>query len=253
MNFDNKVVIITGAASGIGKASAETFNRHGATVVIADLPQSGGDEVARQLEEASGLPVRYIPTDVNNVVQVNHLVDATWEEFGHIDVLYNNAGVPMSFTPIDEVTDDYYEKVLSVNMKGVFLGTRAVVPYMKKQRSGVILSTASTAGVRPRPGLSVYGASKGAVISFTKSLALELAGFGIRVNCVNPVATDTAMLNKFIGDQDIEEGRRKFLSTIPLGRLAKPTDIASAIAFLASDEASLITGVALEVDGGRCV
>jgi 3-oxoacyl-[acyl-carrier protein] reductase len=252
MRLQEKVAIITGAASGMGKATAELFSQEGAAVVIADLPTSPGEQVAGEITRAGSKAV-FVPVDVTDADQVTHMVQTTIDTFGTIDILYNNAGLPMAFTPIEEVTDAYYDKMMAVNLKGVFLGSRTVAPIMKKAGRGVILNTASTAGVRPRPGLNVYAASKGGVIAFTKSLALELAPFGIRVNAINPVATDTPMLNQFIGSGGITEGREKFLSTIPLGRLAQPIDIAQAALFLASDEASLITGVDLEVDGGRCV
>jgi 3-oxoacyl-[acyl-carrier protein] reductase len=252
MRLENQVAIITGAASGMGKATAELFASEGATVIVADLPTSPGDSVVADIV-GNGGKAKFIPVDVTDPAQVQALVDTVVREFGQVDIMYNNAGLPMSFTPIEEVSDAYYEKMMAVNVKGVFLGCRAVAPYMKQRRKGVILSTASTSGVRPRPGLNVYAASKGAVIALTKSLALELAPFGIRVNCINPVATDTPMLNQFIGDADVEAGRENFLKTIPLGRLAQPMDIAQAALFLASDAASMITGVDLEVDGGRCV
>lgn len=252
MRLQDKVAIITGAASGMGKATAELFSQEGAAVVIADLPTSAGEQVAAGITAAGGKAV-FVAVDVTNAEQVEHMVETTVDTFGTIDILHNNAGLPMAFTPIEDVTDAYYDKMMAVNLKGVFLGSQSVVPIMKQAGHGVILNTASTAGVRPRPGLNIYAASKGGVIAFTKSLALELAPFGIRVNAINPVATDTPMLNQFIGSGDVAEGREKFLSTIPMGRLAQPMDIAQAALFLASDEASLITGVDLEVDGGRCV
>ncbi|MCL6516846.1 glucose 1-dehydrogenase [Alicyclobacillus sp.] len=252
MRLQDKVAIITGAASGIGKGTAELFAEEGAVVVVADLPTSRGEEVAAAIRERGGR-AEFAAVDVTDAAQVQALVDGVASRYGRIDILYNNAGLPQAFTPIEEVTEAYFERLIAVNVKGVFLGSRAAVPYMKKQGNGVILATASTAGVRPRPGLNVYSATKGAVIAFTKALALELAPFGIRVNAINPVATDTPMLPGFIGDQDLETGRQNFLRTIPMGRFAQPIDIARAALFLASDEASLITGVDLEVDGGRCV
>lgn len=252
MILANRVAIVTGAASGMGQASAVKFSQEGASVVIADLPQSAGQAVADDIV-ASGGVAQFIATDVTSPAAVEQLVARTYQAFGRIDIMYNNAGLPMSFTPIEEVDDADYDRMMAVNVKGVFLGARAVVPYMKAAKQGVILVTASTAGVRPRPGLNIYAASKGAVIALTKSLALELAPWGIRVNAINPVATDTPMLNQFIGQGDLDAGRAKFLESIPLGRLATAADIANAALFLASDAAAMVTGVDLEVDGGRCV
>lgn len=250
--LQDKVAVITGAASGMGKASAELFARHGAAVVVADRDGEGAERVASAIREVGGTATA-VRADVTREEDVRAMIETAVNRFGRVDVLFNNAGVPMPFTPVEEVRPEDWDRIMDVNVKGVFLGCRAVVPYMKRQGGGVILNTASTAGIRPRPGLNAYCASKGAVIALTKSLALELAPWRIRVNCLNPVATDTPMLNQFIGDADIEAGRQKFLETVPLGRLAQPQDIAWAALFLASDEADLITGVALEVDGGRCV
>lgn len=244
MKLSDKVAIITGAASGIRKAAAELFAEEGAIVIIADLPNSNGEKVAQSIQKNGG-KAHFFPVDVTKEEQVNKLVDQTVKDFGKIDIMYNNAGIAMPITSIEEINESFYEKMMNINMKGVFLGTKAVVPYMKKAGKGVILASGSTSAIRPRPGLNIYCASKGAVVTFMKSMALELAPFGIRVNCINPVATDTPMLD--------EEQRSKYVKTIPLGRLAQPIDIANAALFLASDEGSMITGVDLEVDGGRCV
>lgn len=252
LRLAGKTAVITGAASGMGRAGAELFARHGAAVVVADLDGEGAERVAEAIREVGGRATA-VRVDVTREEDARLMVETAVREFGRIDVLFNNAGIPMPFTPVEEVRLEDWQRIMDVNVKGVFLGCRAAVPHMKRQGGGVILSTASTAGIRPRPGLNAYCASKGAVIALTKSLALELAPWKIRVNCINPVATDTPMLNQFIGGGDLEEGRRRFLETVPLGRLAQPEDIARAALFLASDEADLITGVALEVDGGRCV
>lgn len=244
MRLQNKVAIITGAGSGIGKAAAERFSEEGAAVIIADLPKSNGGKVADSIQSNGGT-ARFIPVDVTQADQMNELVETTVKEFGKIDIMYNNAGIAMPITPIEEITEDFFEKMMEINMKGVFLGTKAVVPYMKEAGKGVILSTGSTSAPRPRPGLNIYCASKGAVVAFMKSMALELAPYGIRANCINPVATNTPMVD--------EEQRSKFIHSIPLGRLAQPIDMANTALFLASDEATMITGVDLEVDGGRCV
>jgi 3-oxoacyl-[acyl-carrier protein] reductase len=181
------------------------------------------------------------------------MIGRTVEQWGRIDVLYNNAGIPMGATPIEEVEDDFFDRTMAVNVRSVHLGAKHVVPHMKRQGGGVILSTASTAGIRPRPGLSAYAASKGAVIAITKALAIELAPFKIRVVSINPVATDTPMLPEFFGKGDPVATRAKFLSTIPMGRFNTPNDIAHAALYLASDDAFMVTGTAFEIDGGRDV
>ncbi|HHY21451.1 MAG TPA: SDR family oxidoreductase [Bacilli bacterium] len=244
MLLKDKVAIITGAASGIGKAIAELFSVEGATVIVADLTQEAGEEVVKSITSKGGV-AKFIQVDVSNEAQVNRLVEETINEFGKIDIMYNNAGIAMPLSNIEEVDEALYEKMMSINMKGVFLGTKAVAPYMKKAGKGVILSTASTAAVRPRAGLNIYSASKGAVVAFSKSVALELAPYGIRVNCINPSATNTPMLE--------EEHLKVFIKTMPLGKIAEPLDIAQAALFLASDYASMVTGVDFNVDGGRSV
>ncbi len=179
------------------------------------------------------------------------MVKPAVDRFGRLDVLFNNAGLPQAFGQFEDSTDDLFDRIMNVNVKGVFLGCRAAIPLMKAQGGGVILNTASTAGIRPRPGLAVYNASKAAVISLTKTLALELAPHHIRVVSICPVATDTPMLPGFIGAADEAEARKRFVATIPWGRLNLPEDIARAAVFLASPEAEMVTGTAFEVDGGR--
>lgn len=244
MKFEHQVAIITGAASGIGKASAELFSKHGATVIIADLPDSQGEAVAADIERKGG-KARFIPCDVTNAAQVHKLVEETMNRFGRIDILHNNAGIGMKLTNVEDISEEFYDRMMAVNVKGVFLGVRAVAPHMKKAKKGVIITTGSTSAVRARAKLSLYGATKGAVVAFSKSMALELAPYGIRVNVINPVITNTPLADP----EQIQE----YASGIPLGRIAEPIDIAQAAVFLASEEASMITGVELQVDGGRCV
>lgn len=244
MKLKDKVAIITGAAAGIGKAVAEKFSEEGATVIIADLPQSSGEKTAKTIRD-EGRKAYFIPTDVTNTQEVESLVSYVIDNYGKVDILHNNAGVAMPITPIEEVSEANYQKIIDVNIKGVFNGIKAVAPYMKEAGKGVILCTGSTSAVRPRSGLNIYCASKGAVVAFAKSMALELASFGIRVNTINPVATDTGMVDS--------EQREKFIKTIPLGQLAQSIDMANAALFLASDDAKMITGIDMEVDGGRCI
>jgi 3-oxoacyl-[acyl-carrier protein] reductase len=246
------VSVITGAGSGIGRASALAFAAEGAAVVAADLNAASADETVEQIQSAGG-SADSIRVDVTQQSSVQAMVQHTIDRFGRVDVLFNNAGLPQSFTPMEESSDELYQKIMDVNVRGVFNGCRAVIPRMKAQGGGVILNTASTAGIRPRPGLAVYNASKAAVICMTKTLAVELAPHHIRVVSICPVATDTPMLPAFIGAQDEAEGRKRFIATIPWGRLNRPEDIAQAAVFLASPEAEMVTGTAFEVDGGRDV
>jgi 3-oxoacyl-[acyl-carrier protein] reductase len=250
-----KIAVITGAGSGFGKGTAEVFAREGATVVVVDVNEATARETVDGIRAAGG-QAWAMACDVSRADQVQRVMEETQREYGRIDILFNNAGIPMPFTPLEDVDEASWDRLMAINVKGVFLGCRAVIPIMKQQGGGVILNTASTAAVRPRPGLTAYNATKGAVLVLTRSLALELAPSKIRVNAINPVAGDTPMLAGFIGSQDlatVASGKKRFQETVPLGRLATPDDIAYAALFLCSDEASLITGVGLDVDGGRDV
>ena len=248
MLFDGRVVLITGAGSGIGRASALAFAREGARVVAADLDAGAARATVAALDEGQGLAVA---GDVASPEDIARIVGTTMERFGRIDVFYQNAGVPQAARPLEEIALEEWSHILAVNLTAIFLGAQHVAPIMKRQRSGVILVTASIAGIRPRPGLSAYVASKGGAIALTKALALELAPFGVRVNAICPVAVRTPMMTKFGFGADEAEAERRFVSTIPLGRLTTPDDIAGAALYLASDAASAVTGVAFEVDGGR--
>ena len=245
------VSVITGAGSGIGRASALAFANEGACVVTADLNTESARSTADEIR-AHGLAAESISVDVTNPTDVQRMVDFAVERFGRLDVLFNNAGIPQSFTPVEDSDDALFERIMAVNVRGVFNGCRAVIPRMKAQGGGVILNTASTAGIRPRPGLAIYNASKAAVIALTKTLAVELAPHHIRVVSICPVATETPMLPSFLG-KDLESGRERFIATIPWGRLNRPEDIANAAVFLASPEAEMVNGTAFEVDGGRDV
>jgi 3-oxoacyl-[acyl-carrier protein] reductase len=245
--LEGLATVITGAGSGIGKATAVAFVQEGARVVVADQRLEAATETAQQIQ------AECVQTDVTRYDQVQAMVDTAVQKFGRLDVLVNNAGVPQSFTPLEDTSDDLFDTIFAVNVKGVFYGCKAAIPHMKAQGGGVILNVASTAGIRPRPGLAAYNASKAAVINFTKTLALELAPHHIRVVSICPVATDTPMLPGFIGAQDPVEGRQKFIATIPWGRLNRAEDLARAAVFLASPEAEMVTGTAFEVDGGRDV
>jgi 3-oxoacyl-[acyl-carrier protein] reductase len=246
--LDNLTAVITGGASGIGRASAVEFAREGACVLAADL--RGADETVAEVRSIGG-QAESITVDVTRYDQVERMLQTAVDRFGRLDVLFNNAGIPQGFTPFEESTDELFDRIFEVNVKGVFYGCRAAARRMKQQGGGVILNTASTAGIRPRPGLAIYNASKGAVITLTKSLAVELAPYRIRVVSICPVATDTPMLSTFLGAEDVEEARKRFIATIPWGRLNRPQDLARAAVFLASPDAEMVTGTAFEVDGGR--
>jgi len=249
--LEGLAAVVTGAGSGIGRASALAFAGEGACVVTADLNLASATDTSTAITSSGGsaLPVQVDVADASSVEQMIH---KCVERFGRLDVLFNNAGLPQAYTLLEDSDDALFERIMAVNVRGVFNGCRAAIAPMKAQGGGVILNTASTAGIRPRPGLAVYNASKAAVISMTKTLALELAPHHIRVVSICPVATDTPMLPTFLGE-DEAEGRKRFVATIPLGRLNRPEDIARAAVFLASSEAEMVTGTAFEVDGGRDV
>ena len=246
MRLQGKRAIVTGAGSGFGAGIACRFASQGAQVVVADINHAAAVDVARAFD---GHPMG---VDVSQGAQVAAMIDAAQEIMGGIDILVNNAGITHLPAPMEEVSEEDFDRVFAVNCKSVYLAARALVPLMKAQGSGAMLNIASTAGVSPRPRLNWYNASKGWMNTATKAMAVELAPAGIRVNALNPVAGETPLLASFMGE-DTPEMRAKFLATIPLGRFSTPQDLANAALFLCSDEAAMITGACLEVDGGRCI
>ena len=248
MRLKDKTAIVTGAGSGFGKGIAMRFAKEGARVGVIDINAETAREVASQI----GNSAFAMEADVSIDGDVSRMVQEALDRWGQLDILVNNAGTTHRNQPMTEVTEEEYERIFAVNVKSVYLSARHVVPVMKKQGFGVILNVASTAGVRPRPGLVWYNTSKGAMMTATKAMAIELAGEKIRVNAINPVAGETGMLHLFMGE-DTPEKRAQFISSIPLGRLSLPEDMANAALFLCSDEAEMITGLCMEVDGGRCI
>jgi 3-oxoacyl-[acyl-carrier protein] reductase len=253
MRLENRVALITGAGSGIGRASALLFAREGARVAVVDVRDDAAKATAQAIEEAGGQALA-IRADVSRAADNEAAVSQTLARWGRLDVFFANAGVPQGPTKIEDVDEATFDRIMAVNVKGVFLGVKAAAPVLKRQKAGVILVTASTSAIRPRPGVQCYSASKGAVVVLVKSLALELAPFGVRVVAIAPVATETPMLPTFMGKPAIDdEGRARYVATIPLGRLNTPEDLAKAALFLASDDAAMMTGTCVEVDGGRCI
>lgn len=246
--LDGKRAIVTGGASGFGAGIVRKFLAEGARVMVADINEDGAESFAAEM--GSGAFAHQV--DVASDDSVSSMVARGIAEMGGIDILINNAGVTHLPGPLEDISEADFDRVIAVNAKSIYLTARHVVPHMKGRGSGVILNMASTAGVSPRPRLSWYNASKGFAITATKSMAVELAPFGIRVVALNPVAGETPLLKSFMGE-DTPEIRAKFLSTIPIGRFSTPEDLGNAACYLCSDEASMITGVAMEVDGGRCI
>jgi 3-oxoacyl-[acyl-carrier protein] reductase len=251
MRLKDKVAIITGGGSGFGEGMARRFVAEGASIVVNDLNATGGQRVTDVLKQ-QGAKALFVQGDVSKRPDVKSLIARTLAEFGRADILVNNAGYTHRNQPMLDVTEEEFDRIFAVNVKALYLAALEIVPVMRKQGGGSIINTASTAGLRPRPGLTWYNASKGAVVTMTKSMAVELAPDRIRVNCLCPVAGETGMLADFMGG-DTPENRARFKASVPLGRLSLPEDIANAALYLASDEANFITGVALEVDGGRCI
>jgi len=246
MRLSGRTAIVTGAGSGFGAGIARKFAAEGARVMCADINGAAAQAVA---DEIGGIACT---VDVGAGDSVNAMADAAIKAIGHVDILVNNAGITHLPGFMEDISEADFDRVLNVNAKSVYLTARALVPAMKARGAGAILNIASTAGVSPRPRLNWYNASKGWMITATKAMAVELAPFGVRVNALNPVAGETPLLKSFMGE-DTPEIRAKFLATIPLGRFSTPEDMGNAACFLCSDEASMITGVAMEVDGGRCV
>ena len=249
MRLANKVAIVTGAASGFGAEIARQYIAEGAKVAVADINEAGAKDVATAL----GANAIAVKCDVTQRADIDALVKATVATFGRLDIVVNNAGWTHKNQPLLDVDEATFDRVYAINVKSIFHMVHAVVPLMRKQRSGVILNIGSTAGIRPRPGLTWYNSSKGAVNLMSKSLAVELGPDNIRVNAICPVMGATGLLESFMGMPDTPENRKKFIATIPMGRLSEPKDIARAAVYLGSDDAEFITGVEFPVDGGRTV
>ncbi|MEE9278952.1 MAG: SDR family oxidoreductase [Myxococcota bacterium] len=253
MRFRDRVVVVTGAASGFGEAIAKRFAAEGASLVVADVDEAGGKEVAAAIESDGGSAL-FVRTDVSRSEDARAMVDAAVQQYGGLHVLVNNAGFSHRGMPLEELPEAEFDRVFATNVKGVYLCAKYAIPLMKARGGGVIVNTASIGAVAPRPNLTAYNATKGAVVTLTRGLAVELAPHKIRVNAVNPVAADTKFMKGAMGVDSLPENTRQALIRgIPLGRLAEPRDVAAAVAFLASDDAEFLTGVCLDVDGGRSI
>ena len=246
MRLKNKIAIVTGGGSGFGAGIVKKFIQEGAKVVVADINLENAEKVAM---DTGGFAVQ---VDVSNSLSFKNMVDKTLEKFGKIEIMVNNAGITHLPNSMEDISEAEFDKIFAVNSKSVFFSAKYLVPKMTSIGGGNILNVASTAGISPRPNLSWYNATKGWMISATKAMAIELASKRIRVNALAPVAGETPLLKSFMGG-DTPEKREKFLSTIPIGRFSTPNDMGNAACFLCSEEASMITGVVLQVDGGRCI
>lgn len=252
MRLEGKVAVVTGAASGFGEGIARVFASEGAAVIVTDINDEAGEAVASGIADDGG-KARYVHCDVTARADVGASVAAAQSDFGPLNIVVNNAGMPQRAGPMTDVDEETFDKIFEVNVKSIYLSALETVPVLKENGGGVIINTASTAALSPRPGLTWYNGSKGAAVTLTKAMAVELAPEKIRVNALCPVAGDTPMLGEFLGGEVTNEAYTRFVSTVPIGRLSTPRDIANAALFLASDEAEFLTGVCLEVDGGRCI
>ena len=247
MRLAGKVAIVTGASSGIGRASAYLFAAEGARLVVADIDDKGGEETVSAISANHGEAV-FVRTDVSRASDMEHLVKAAKDRFSQIDILFNNAGIYMRRMAVEDIDESLWDRIYEINVKGAFLGTRCVVPEMKKGGGGAIINTASMAALRPSRGLSAYASSKGALIAMTKQLAVELAPFNIRVNCICPALTDTPMIKR-----ELEEMRLASPASSPAPKLARPEDIASTALFLASAESSKLSGASIDMTGEQVI
>ncbi len=252
MRLQDKVAIVTGAGAGFGRGIARRFAEEGASVIVNDINKVNGEDVVAEIHNSGGAAI-FVSADVSSGADMATLVQRAVAEFGGLDIMVNNAGVPQRNMPMGEVTEDAFDQIFNVNVKSLYWAAIHGNPEMRKRGGGAIVNTSSTAALSPRAGLVWYNASKGAVNTITKGMAIELASDNIRVNAICPVAGETQMLAEFAGGDLTEEKRKLFLDTIPLGRFSQPLDIANAALFLASDEAAMITGICMEVDGGRCI
>jgi len=251
MRLANKVAIITGGGSGIGKASAHLFAKEGAKVVIAQRTAATGEETAAAIKSSGGEAI-FVRADVTVASDAENLVRTTVDRFGKINMLFNNAGLTQQRIPLEEIEESLWDQIYAANVKSIFLLSKYAIPEMKRGGGGVIINTSSISGVRPRPLTAAYSSSKGAVIILTKAMALDVAEFNIRVNCINPVAMDTPLMRYSAEGLDWEQLKKQIEATIPLGhRMADPQDMAYAALYLASDESAMVTGICINVDGGR--
>jgi NAD(P)-dependent dehydrogenase (short-subunit alcohol dehydrogenase family) len=250
MNLSGKVAIVTGGASGFGAEIVRRLGQAGAAVMVADLNAEGAQRMADELTAAGGRAACVV-CDVSREADYRRAVDTTIATLGGLHIVVNNAGTTHRNKPALQVTEDEFDRVYRVNLKSIYWSAQCALPHFVAQGSGVMINVASTTGVRPGPGLTWYSGSKAAMINLTKGLALEFARAGVRINSVNPMIGETPMMADFMGMEDTPANREKFLARIPLGRFTRPEDVASAVAYLASDEASFLTGVSLDVDGGR--
>ena len=246
MRLNNKIAIITGSASGFGKGIAKKFTKEGANLILVDVNTKLLKKVSKNLSQD------YFVADVSKALSFSSLLKYAYKKYNSVDIFVNNAGTTHKPKPMETVTEKEFDRVFNVNAKSVYFCGKYFVPKMKKIKRGVILNVASTAGLSPRPNLNWYNASKGWMITATKAMAIELAPFKVRVNAIAPVAGKTPLLKSFMGGNTPKK-KQAFLSTIPIGRFSTPKDIGNAACFLCSDEASMITGTVLEVDGGRCI
>jgi 3-oxoacyl-[acyl-carrier protein] reductase len=252
MRLAGKVAIVTGAGSGFGAGIAQTFAREGARVVVADIHEEHGRAVVEQIRQAGG-QAYFVAANVADGASVEAMLRATLDTYGELHCVVNNAGTTHRNKPLLEITEQEFDKVFNVNVKSIYWTARHMVPYFRQHGGGCFVNIASTAAIRPRPGLVWYNSTKGAVVTASKAMAAELGKDNIRVNCVNPVIGATGLVEDFMGMPDTPANRERFLAGIPMGRFSTPQDIANAALYFASDEAAFVTGACLEVDGGRCV